>query len=131
MLIGKREAADGDVTAAGFDPRFGEDSRILRDLCRRTSSQIGFNSLCQIICRAINDAGEDRQQQTPPCRSARPCCCTCGGDGAGFGVRLGALEDEALALITPQPVEVFDQADAKMTDELLAKLKATETGSLF
>lgn len=40
-------------------------------------------------------------------------------------------QDDALALIKPQPVEVFDQSDAHMTDELLAKLKATETGPLF
>ena len=40
-------------------------------------------------------------------------------------------QDEALALIAPQPAEVFDQADAELTDGLLAKLRQTETGSLF
>lgn len=44
---------------------------------------------------------------------------------------LHGTEAEARALLVPPPVDVFDQADAKMTDELLAKQRPAETGSLF
>ena len=49
-------------------------------------------------------------------------------DASDWDQWLSGTADEALQLITPQPVEVFDQADAQRTDGLLA---AGSFGSLF
>lgn len=52
-------------------------------------------------------------------------------DPADWDRWLYGTEDEARALMEPQPADVFDQGDAAMTDELLARMRAAETRTLF
>lgn len=52
-------------------------------------------------------------------------------DPADWDRWLHGTQDEARALMVPQPSDVFDQSDAVMTNELLARLRLAETGSLF